>query len=181
MLNHQYSLPVNTDYVLEQGMAVAAPFERLSHANCHSDCLWILLHSIRKKSILSAETMVNMLEIKKLVQGCFPSFIVTVLWMNLDKVSRDAHTPSLFSTFIRCAVPPWLSIRSVISVCIGSEQRSSVQYIIAHSRKEMSDLLYVICTWRWVVRLLDACTPSPWYRSCQHTNGFPYFRIDLIN
>ena len=60
--------------------------------------------------------MVNMLELKKLVQGCFPSFIVTVLWMNLDKVSRDAHIPSLFSTFIRCAVPPGCQL-DLLLVC----------------------------------------------------------------
>ena len=48
MLNHQYSLPVNTSYVLEQGMAVTALFEQLSHTNCHSDCLGILLHSYAK-------------------------------------------------------------------------------------------------------------------------------------
>jgi len=78
-------------------------------------------------------------------------------------------TPSLLAPFHRCA---GLSIRSVISVCIGSEQ-----YLIVHSRKQR---LPYLCdfTWRWVWLVLW-CTPSDWYRSCQHANGFPNFRVDL--
>ena len=45
-------------------------------------------------------------------------------------------TPSLLAYFRRCA---GLSIRSVISVCIGSEQ-----YLIVHSRKWCLTYFYVI-------------------------------------
>ena len=59
-----------------------------------------------------------------------------------------SNTPSLLAPFRRCV---GLSIRSVISVCIGSEQ-----YLIVHSRKQLtSDLLYVILLDAGFDRFLD--------------------------
>ena len=69
------------------------------------------------KSILSVDTTVKLSGLKD-----FSLFLLKVLafyWMNLERVSADAHTPRRFSIFINSADPPWLSIVSVSSVCIG--------------------------------------------------------------
>ena len=87
---------------------------------------------------------VTPLQLEKLLYGCFPFFVSTLLWINLFSVSWDEYTPSLFHAWIRNAVPPWLSIRSTIRICIGIEQWSSTQNIIEHNKKEHLSLFCVV-------------------------------------
>ena len=67
--------------------------------------------------------------------------VLALCCINRDKVSADAHTPMRFSILIKSVDHPWLSMTSVINVCIGIEQRSSVINIIVHSRKSLRRFL----------------------------------------
>ena len=50
------------------------------------------------------------------------SVLVTLCWMKRDWVSIEEQMPSVFSSLISSAVPPWLSIiTSLRSVCGGRE------------------------------------------------------------
>ena len=68
-------------------------------------------------------------------------FAVHFACIDLDRVSNETHTPSLFSICISSDVPPWLSMMSAIIVCKGVEQRLSAQYRIMHIIKKQRSLL----------------------------------------
>ena len=58
-------------------MVVAVLIALLSHASCYSE--YPTRAKLCKKSILSTEMTVKLLELKKPLQGCFPFVVLTLL------------------------------------------------------------------------------------------------------
>ena len=78
-------------------------------------------------------------------------------WMCLSNVSLEAHTPSLFSTLMSEAEPPWPSIMLVRRVCIGIVKLSLIQNIIAQKTKNL--LITLVCLYL-SVRAILAFSPG---------------------